>query len=446
MIDSQDQQHSAFLADSRLVKRLMRRAKEPVGVIGVGHALRLHGRASFLAGRSAVVDGVIQRYGVNRDDGSAADGSASFGPMPWNFPGERASPGSIASGPAVTWPRSPESSTSQYTLRRAVRHPGEFVSPALVPTAPPPTQSSGSATARTQSQPVTIVQTKTLGVQLQAAGTPHSSSATTVAREPQTPTQEQQAPPATDGSSVHRYPVRANELPAIAAATPLVLQRHTDHAAVAREQPLAAPSSESRQGSSGSAVFVPAVVESRAPVPSPLPEMPMVQAFPASRAADAASISASQDNFAAAVTPTAPTPASPSSPLVLQRKPAQLPGPHESAPARTASASRPPTASVASEIRGTPAATPGGTRIVWRKADRDGGQRDAVRALTETRTTTHQIQMKREAAAGTASGGIVMPDLPPPPESLDYTRIAEKVSRVMARQLRVERERRGRTK
>ena len=45
-----------------------------------------------------------------------------------------------------------------------------------------------------------------------------------------------------------------------------------------------------------------------------------------------------------------------------------------------------------------------------RKADRDGGQRDAVRALTETRTPAHQIQMKREAAVGTASDGVVMPD------------------------------------
>ena len=92
MTDSRDQEQSAFLADSKLAKRLMRRAKDPVGVIGVGHALRLHGRASFLAGRSAVVDGLIQRYGVNRDHGAAAEGSASFGPMPWSFPAGRALP------------------------------------------------------------------------------------------------------------------------------------------------------------------------------------------------------------------------------------------------------------------------------------------------------------------------------------------------------------------
>jgi hypothetical protein len=444
MTDSRDQEQSAFLADSKLAKRLMRRAKDPVGVIGVGHALRLHGRASFLAGRSAVVDGLIQRYGVNRDHGAAAEGSASFGPMPWSFPAGRALPESIASGSALISPRSPEPSASQYTVRRAVRHPGESVSSAPVPAAPP-LQSSGSGTARTPSQPVAIVQTKPLGVQLPAAGAPRSSSTTTDASEPRTPAQEQQGPLATDGPSVHGYPVRANELPAIAATTPLLLQRQTDHVAVVREQHFEAPSSHLRQDSFGSTVFVPAVVESRAPVPSPLQQMPMAQAVPASRAADAASSPASQDNIAAAVTRTASLPASPPGPLILQRKPAQSPGSHDSAPARTASASRSAAASVASEIRGA-AAAPGEARIVWRKADRDGGQRDAVRALTETRTTAHQIQMKREAAAGTASDGNVMPDLPPPPESHDYTRIAEKVSRVMARQLRVERERRGRTK
>ena len=444
MTDSRDQEQSAFLADSKLAKRLMRRAKDPVGVIGVGHALRLHGRASFLAGRSAVVDGLIQRYGVNRDHGAAAEGSASFGPMPWSFPAGRALPESIASGSAFISPRPPEPSASQYTVRRAVRHPGESVSSAPVPAAPP-LQSSGSGTARMPSQPVTIVQTKPLGVPLPAAGAPRSSSTTTDASEPRTPAQEQQGPPATDGPSVHGYPVHANELPVITATTPLLLQRQADHVAVVREQHFEAPSSHPRQDSFSSTVFVPAVVESRAPVPSALQQMPMAQAVPASRAADAASSPASQDNIAAAVTRTASLPASPSGPLILQRKPAQSPGPHESAPARTASASRSAAVSVASEIRGATAA-PGEARIVWRKADRDGGQRDAVRALTETRTTAHQIQMKREAAVGTASDGVVMPDLPPPPESHDYTRIAEKVSRVMARQLRVERERRGITK
>jgi hypothetical protein len=444
MTDSRDQEQSAFLADSKLAKRLMRRAKVPVGVIGVGHALRLHGRASFLAGRSAVVDGLIQRYGVNRDHGAAAEGSASFGPMPWSFPAGRALPESIASGSALISPRSPEPSASQYTVRRAVRHPGESVSSAPAPAAPP-LQSSGSGTARTPSQPVTIVQTKPLGVPLPAAGAPRSPSMTTDASEPRTPAQERQGPPATDGPSVHGYPVRANELPVITATTPLLLQRQADHVAVVREQHFEAPSSHPRQDSFGSTVFVPGVVESRAPVPSALQQMPMAQAVPASRAADAASSPASQDNIAAAVTPTASLPASPPGPLILQRKPAQSSGSHESAPARTASASRSAAVSVASEIRGATAA-PGEARIVWRKADRDGGQRDAVRALTETRTLAHQIQMKREAAVGTASDGVVMPDLPPPPESHDYTRIAEKVSRVMARQLRVERERRGITK
>jgi hypothetical protein len=410
---------------------LMRRAKDPVGVIGVSHALRLHERASFLAGRSSVVDGLIQRYGVNRDHGAAGEGSASFGPMPWSFPGGRALSESITSGPAVTWPRSPEPPTSQYTVRRAVRHPGEFVSPAPAPIPPPATQSSGSGTARTLSQSVAIVQTKAPGVQLPAAGTPQSPSSTTVAREPRTPAQEQRWPPAMDGSSVDGHPLHAKELPATAAATPLLLQRQTNHAAVVREQHFVAPRSHSQQDSFGSTVFVPAVAESR------------TSTLPASRAADATSGPASQDKFAAAVTQTAQSPASLSGVLILQRKPAQSPDSHEAA--RRAGATRSGAVSVASEIRGAPAAL-GVARIVWRKTDRASGQRKAVRALTETRTPAHEIQMKREAVAGAASDGIVMPDLVPSPERHDYTRIAEKVSRVMARQLRVERERRGKTK
>ena len=213
---------------------------------------------------------------------------------------------------------------------------------------------------------MTIVQTKPLGVPLPAAGAPRSSSMTTDASEPRTPAQEQQGPPATDGPSVHGYPVHANELPVITATTPLLLQRQADHVAVVREQHFEAPNSHPRQDSFSSTVFVPGVVESRAPVPSALQQMPMARAVPASRAADAASSPASQDNIAAAVTPTASLPASPSGPLILQRKPAQSPGSHKSAPARTASASRSAAVSVASEIRGATAA-PGEARIVCAK-------------------------------------------------------------------------------
>jgi hypothetical protein len=134
----------------------------------------------------------------------------------------------------------------------------------------------------------------------------------------------------------------------------------------------------------------------------------------------------------------------------LQRKVAEpplWPRSQDAAPAWGASAGRSATGSVAPEIHGAPASL-GTARIVWRKPDPGGSQGEAVRALAATQAPARDIQIKGEAAAETASGGIVMPVLVPPSGSYDYeiTRIAEKVSRVIARQLRVERERRGRTK
>jgi hypothetical protein len=101
---------------------------------------------------------------------------------------------------------------------------------------------------------------------------------------------------------------------------------------------------------------------------------------------------------------------------------------------------------VSAEIRAAPL-PPGSASIVWRKADANGASREsAATARTTGPIYTNGAQILREAAAETASSPGVTPAATPSSESsgVDVFLIAEQVSRIISRQLRVERERRGR--
>jgi hypothetical protein len=100
---------------------------------------------------------------------------------------------------------------------------------------------------------------------------------------------------------------------------------------------------------------------------------------------------------------------------------------------------------VSAEIR---AATPppGSAGIVWRKADANGASRaSAAPAPAAAPTYSNGAQILRAPAAEADSGSGVTPAEIPSSESgeVDVFLIAEQVSRIIARQLRVERERRG---
>jgi hypothetical protein len=101
---------------------------------------------------------------------------------------------------------------------------------------------------------------------------------------------------------------------------------------------------------------------------------------------------------------------------------------------------------VSAEIRAAPL-LPGAASIVWRKADANGASRDsAATAPAIGPIYTNGAQILREAAAEAASSPAVTPAATPSSESsgVDVFLIAEQVSRIISRQLRVERERRGR--
>jgi hypothetical protein len=99
---------------------------------------------------------------------------------------------------------------------------------------------------------------------------------------------------------------------------------------------------------------------------------------------------------------------------------------------------------VSAEIRSAPLS--GAAGIVWRKADANGASREsAAPAPAVAPTYTNGAQILRAPAAEADSGPGVTPAPAPAPDSsgVDVFLIAEQVSRIMTRQLRIERERRG---
>jgi hypothetical protein len=109
-----------------------------------------------------------------------------------------------------------------------------------------------------------------------------------------------------------------------------------------------------------------------------------------------------------------------------------------------------PHAAVTPEIH-VPPSLSGSTSIVWRKAETNGAGRESATpgtALVAGPTYTSEHQIMRQAASESDSGGAVAHVATPTSGNggNDVTRIAKEVGRTIARQLRIERERRGRTR
>ena len=106
-------------------------------------------------------------------------------------------------------------------------------------------------------------------------------------------------------------------------------------------------------------------------------------------------------------------------------------------------------AAVSAEIS-VPPSTPGSRNIVWRKAETNtSGQGHAVPqgALLAAPSYTSGPQIMRQLGAESNTGGSTEILSPTSGNGgVDLMRVAEQVSRIMARQLRIERERRGRTR
>ena len=98
---------------------------------------------------------------------------------------------------------------------------------------------------------------------------------------------------------------------------------------------------------------------------------------------------------------------------------------------------------VSAEIRAAP--LPGAAGIVWRKADANGRRESAAPAPAIAPIYAGGTRILRQPAAEPASGPDATPAPAPAPENSgpDVFLIAEQVSRIVTRQLRIERERRG---
>src|SRR5262249_21589914 len=93
--------------------------------------------------------------------------------------------------------------------------------------------------------------------------------------------------------------------------------------------------------------------------------------------------------------------------------------------------------------------SPGAAHIIWRRADvlpANVGAAATGGSFVEERTRVRDIHIMRETMSNTTTSNDKIAAPARDNNNYDIARMAEKVSRVIARQLRVERERRGRTK
>src|SRR5262249_34357421 len=127
-----------------------------------------------------------------------------------------------------------------------------------------------------------------------------------------------------------------------------------------------------------------------------------------------------------------------------------MPGPRETAnpaPSVASTSERPsirhsPRATVSAEIPAAPLQT-SFSSMVWRKPDTNGGRPEAAAATPVVGPVhTSEPQIMREIVSEPVSASL--------PEGsgsgADLVQIAEQVNRIIARQFRVERERRGKTR
>jgi len=462
MTDSehQDRQTVAFPA-SNLTRRLLRRATEPIGVIDVRHPAELHSRSSLWLGqRLELLDNLKSRYGLDQGAGGAGGtGSPIAGGMSLIAPLQRtAAMGTV----------SEVSSAEQYRVKRPSRH-AEPNPPKPLSAETVATQSAAAGEIRvsTNSIPAMHLQRKTSETQSPVSSKP----------DPSAPPLVRATPVGTSGHLDNKFahghdasltggPLpQVSELPHSAVVAQLHLQRKPDGSTAAEEiGPFSTPHSvrpastrEELPDDDASTLSSPSTsdlhLQRKADHPPTLPVA----------AEEIGRLSTPHDFRPASMREDlpgdgAPTLSSPSaSGLLLQRKadhpppfPAASSGPTAEAvtappPASINSQSRGP---VSAEIRAAPL-LPGSTSIVWRKADTNGASREsATPGLATVPTYTNGTQIMREAASESVSSSSVAPVATPTSGSngADVTRLAEQVSRMIARQLKIERERRGGTR
>jgi hypothetical protein len=436
--ERQDGQAVAFPV-SDLTRLLLRRATGPIGVIDVRHPQELHSRSNLWLGqRLELLNNLKNRYGLDQDSGDTAGiTSPVAGGMSFIAPLQRmaaTSPFDLASvSPLINHTGMPETvgatvakassapSTLQYRVKRLnTQMDPSFSKPLSSEMVTTQWPAAGEIRASTHSIPAMHLQRRTgetlSPVSSEPEASPQSSAGTSKPEASALPFVRAAAVdtaqyvdtklvPRQEGSLMGGLLPRVSELPRIAIAAPVHLQRMPDSLAVAEESGRFSTPHH----------FSPA---------STLEDLSGDDAPPLSRPASGG--------------------------LYLRRNvdhPAAFP---EANPVQTAETVTTLDA-VSAETR-VATALPGSTNIVWRKADTNGTSRENATpspALAVGPTYMNQPQVMREAASEPVSSGGSVAPVPTPisgNSGADVMRIAERVSRIIARQLRVESERRGRSR
>jgi hypothetical protein len=426
--EHQDGQAVAF-PESELTRRLLRRATEPIGVINVRQASELHSRTLWIAQRAELLDNIKNRYGLGQGASNPAGIAAPAMPFvsplqamaassPFDSASMSPSAGRMPVTETLTSTASTVSPAPQYRVKRPHTQAG-----------PSPTQSTARGEIRVSPHTPPAIQRKINETQSSASSTPDAS-----------------APPL----------VLAGEVPAAAEIVPSA----TPHVSRPASTPEDLPADKAPKLNSS----LPQVRE--LPSIAAAPRMHLQRMPESSPAAGQISHPTNPNVFGVASTPEdlpgrgAPAVSNVSSgDLHVQRtaehSPA-LPAIHVPQTAETGTA-LPPSRSdsqsqraISPEIRVAPL-LPASTSIIWRKADTNGGGRESAAqapTLTVGPTYTNGPQIMRQPVSQPVSGGGVAAVATAPSGSnrVDLTRMAENVSRIIARQLRIDRERRGRTR
>ena len=462
MSDSEhhDRQKVAF-PETDLTRRLLRRATQPNGVINLRPAAVLHSRSSFgLGARLEMLDSLKNRYGLAQATGAAV-GNASLGPgaMPFVASSQRMSsssafdrpPPSVAGQIGTSVPAtSPDSKASLRSSPPQYRVKRPSGSAELTPSKLPSSPTVSLLTTRelgvvTHSVPAIHLQRK---VRANPSSEPDTSNSSASSAVEISPASTRESPLAGDRPTqtselLHpaslaqlSLPSRSNEQTVAKNNHPLSPQRHATAASIVEVLGVDVPTS---RGSSTEPLLLRRKVDRGLAIPV-IGDAAGPFSAPAIRASARTHLS---DANASASTGSLTTE------LAAQRQLNLAGQTVDAAAAPPLVGARPPLTrgAVANEIHVVPAPA-GASAIVWRKANPNGTGR--TRAMSEPTVTvgsssTNEFQIMRQTGGGSEFGGHA-PAVAAPASAgngIDVTRIAEQVGRMIARQLRVERERRG---
>ena len=437
---------------SKLTRRLLRRATEPIGVINVRHAAELHSRSSlFLSPKREFVANLKTRYGVGESKGASTALGAPLqrmtdpiplspgSPSPW---GENTGIAGTARGKAPTTPpqeyrvRRPNSYFESDPFQMLV---SEIPAPLSHTAGEIPTPSRTKADAdhapihiqrKTGELPPLVGPANSSPMPLvvpassshpeirpggqDVAGEIHRSSAIRDSKPPKSTQEDSLTSTRANSGSAARLP-EISEKPLLGSALQMHLQRMPERSAVAEKVGGVSGVDDLRSGSTS---------QNSSHRDASGSNSVLNDAFPQAREVPRAATRLE---------------------MHLQRRAAAA---EELAALPQANTELRGRNAVASEIR--VASPPVFTSIVWRKADSNGTRREsgaATPAATVTPTYTNGYQIMRQSSSDSVSAAAALPETPDSPGGgVEITRIAEHVSRIIARQLTIERERRGSTR